>query len=156
MEGLAMIEPWETMGAGRRIANMDVEERDADFVVTCELPGFDSKDIKVTLDKNTISIEADTTEDGRDIAGDGDGDGDTPARNMLREERMRCHIIRRYQFSIPVDKDAAIDGKLENGVLTLNIPKDTSKLESVREIPIIPIETKKVEQVEGGQAGGAG
>merc|ERR1711957_493857 len=73
--------PWETTRVAGRLASMDVEEKDDKFVLTCELPGFESKDVKVKLDKNWITID-----------GEKDSEEEVVDKNMRRTERVHGSV----------------------------------------------------------------
>jgi HSP20 family protein len=81
-------------------------ENDALVVVT-DIPGFEKKDVKITLRKNTLSIYAE--------------------KNELRKESMICWqrpivIDKKIPIPVEVSDDGVSSAKLVQGVLTIRIP----------------------------------
>ena len=96
---------------------LDVEETDQDFVVKADLPGLKKEDIKVAIDGNLVTIEAQTaTENEEKIAG-----------RLVRRERYAGQQYRR--FSLPQDiDDKSAAASYDNGVLSLKLPKKSGSL----------------------------
>lgn len=87
-----------------------VDKGDA-FELKVELPGVDKEDIKITADKNSISISAE--------------------RKKTEEEKKKNYYYceRTYTgynrvFSLPEEIDPnKVDAEFKNGVLSVNLPK---------------------------------
>lgn len=96
---------------------LDVEETDQDFMVKADLPGMKKEDIKVAIDGNLVTIEAQTaTETEEKFAG-----------RLVRRERYAGQQYRR--FSLPQDiDDKAAAASYDNGVLSLKLPKKTGRV----------------------------
>ena len=95
----------------QRTMAVDIVERDNHFVVEANLPGFKKEDLNISLDNNTLIIEA--------------------KKDETKEEKKNTYYCReRYQgsyrreitLSDSVDK-THINARYEDGVLSLEIPK---------------------------------
>jgi len=90
---------------------VDLEDRGDAFVLTADLPGFDSEDIDLRLSDGVLHVEA-TRETG----------SGSEAGSYLRRERQRHSVSRSVPLTDPVEEDA-IDAEHSNGVLTVTLPK---------------------------------
>lgn len=90
---------------------VDISEKNNTIVVDAELPGFDKKDIDLSVDNGVLSISAERTE-----------------KKNGKDEKQHLHE-RRYtkvqrQFTLPSDVDEKkATVTFENGVLHLELPK---------------------------------
>ncbi|WP_121958273.1 Hsp20/alpha crystallin family protein [Petrotoga sp. 9PWA.NaAc.5.4] len=103
---------------------MDVYETEDDFVVECELPGLDKRDIKVKLDNDVLTISAEKR-----------SSDEVKKGNIYRQERYFGKIERSIRLPEYIDKDD-IQAKYENGVLKVIIPKKESAKGESKEISI--------------------
>ncbi|OVE83699.1 Hsp20/alpha crystallin family protein [Natronolimnobius baerhuensis] len=90
---------------------VDVADTADEFVVTADLPGYETDDIELTLSEGTLRLEA-SREDELEFT-----DGD-----YIRRERSRKTANRRIRLPEPVEEDE-ISAGYENGVLTVRLPK---------------------------------
>lgn len=105
---------------------VDVSETDKEIQVSAELPGIDEKDVKVTVDRDILTIEA-----------------EKKAENTEEKER-RYHITEmRYgkfsrSFRLPEDRvdEENIKAAFDKGVLTVTLPKKEPVQEPKRVIEI--------------------
>jgi len=95
---------------------IDVEEREKDYLVRAEIPGAEKDDIRVEIDNNRVSISAEVKKDYEQKE-----KGDKEGRVLLRET-YRGAISRSVTLAHDIDEDQTT-AKLENGVLTLTLPK---------------------------------
>lgn len=97
-------------GADRR-GNMrtDIKETDKEYLMKVDLPGFDKKDIKLTLNNGYLTVEAESREEEED------------RRGYLRQERSYS-CSRSYYVGDNV-KEEDVKAKYENGILSLSVPK---------------------------------
>ena len=96
---------------------LDVEETDQAFMVKADLPGIKKEDIKVAIDGNLVTIEAQSASDSEEkLAG-----------KLVRRERYEGQQFRR--FSLPQDiDDKAAAASYNNGVLSLKLPKKSGSI----------------------------
>ncbi len=93
---------------------MNVEDAGDKYVVTAELPGVKKEDVDVELNEGRLSISVDKKESDEE-----------KGKNYLHKETSEWSATRGVYL-----KDAAtvgITGKLEGGVLTVNVPKQSEK-----------------------------
>jgi HSP20 family protein len=90
---------------------VDVREEDGAYLVECDIPGVDSKDIDVTLDNGVLSIRGERKEEHRE-------EGET----WHRIERFTGSFSRRFTLPDSVDTSAA-EASMNDGVLFIRIPK---------------------------------
>ena len=97
---------------GMDMPRLDVRETDKAFEVQADLPGVKKDDIKVAIDGQRVTIEAECQQANEQREGE----------QVVYSERS----TRRYQrsFNLPSEvDDAAAEAKLEDGVLKLTLPK---------------------------------
>jgi HSP20 family protein len=99
---------------GGEAMSVDVEERDDEFVVTADVPGFDKDEIDVQLADDTLEIAADH-EETREEKAEG---------KYIRQERSRRSMSRSVRLPEPVE-ESDVAAKYKNGVLTVTLPKAT-------------------------------
>jgi HSP20 family protein len=97
-------------GFGRRPAStesrdsdFELYEEDAEYVLSLELPGFETDDIALTWDDGVLNVAADREDD-------------------KRGERT---YHRRFRLPKRID-DEDIDARYENGILEVRLPKRTA------------------------------
>ena len=117
-EGFPMADRWgSSMG-------IDVEDRDDEFVVTADVPGFEKDEIDVRMVDGSLSIEAKREESTEDR-------GDS----YIRSEREHRSLHEQVRIPEPVREDD-VEATLRNGVLTLRLPKAEPKDTGGRRIEI--------------------
>jgi HSP20 family protein len=92
------------------MVKVDIEEKDNEYLVEAELPGFAKEEIKVELVDEALTIRAKHEES-----------KETNEKNYLHQERSSNEMIRTIYLN-----DAKADGikaKLDNGLLKLQVPK---------------------------------
>lgn len=86
----------------------NIKENEKDYEMELELPGFDKKDIKISLDNGYLTVSAaKKAEEGK---------------KYLRREISES-VSRSYYVGSSVTKEQ-IKAKYDNGILRLNVPKD--------------------------------
>lgn len=96
---------------------VDVADRDDEYVVTADLPGFDRDDIDVSLVDRSLRIDAEhssETETERDEAEE--------AVTYVRRERRQRSVSRTVRLPGPVDAES-VSAAYSNGVLSVTLPK---------------------------------
>ncbi len=91
---------------------LDVTENDKGYLIEADLPGVAKDDLKVSVDGQRISIEADVKRETERKEGD----------TVVHAERIVRKYLRSLELPGEVD-DANAVAKLENGVLSLVLPK---------------------------------
>ena len=103
------VEEW----AGGKVYSpaIDIMEEDDKIVVTTDLPGIDKKDVEINVKEDMLEISA---KSGREK--------ETEEEGYLRRERAYTRFYRAVRLPTNVTEENAT-AKLENGVLTIKIPK---------------------------------
>ncbi|WP_440771256.1 Hsp20/alpha crystallin family protein [Natronorubrum sp. DTA28] len=117
------------LSTGGSATRLDLTDHGDTFVVTVDVPGFDSDDLESRLRGNTLEIngeregafEADTVT--------GADDGSESAGTYIRHERKMQSFSRQVTLPDPVDADA-VTASLNNGILTIWLPKYESSDET--------------------------
>ena len=86
---------------------VDMYLEDEQLAVIIDLPGFDKKDVKLTLHKNILSIKAEKTE--------------LQKGDMVCKQRPNM-IDKKILLPVHVKEDAISSAKFSQGVLTVKIP----------------------------------
>ncbi len=90
---------------------LDVVERDEEFVVTCDLPGVDLKDLDISVSENVLTIK-----------GEKHDDKAQKDRKVYRKETWEGGFQRTLSMPKSIDS-ARTSASLKNGVLTITLPK---------------------------------
>ena len=115
-----------TRGSGLPVPGsvaVDVADTGEEYVVTVDLPGFETDDVELLLVDDALRLEASrdaetTHEEGR----------------YLRRERTQSSVSRRIRLPEAVEEEG-IEASYNNGVLTVTLPKVAGS-EGGREIDI--------------------
>lgn len=94
---------------------IDVKNNEKSFTVQAEMPGLSKNDIHVTVEGNVVTIQAEVKQ----------YDADTEDGQLVHSERYYGSVQR--SFSLPAAvSEAKAKAKYENGILTLNLPKEAA------------------------------
>jgi HSP20 family protein len=111
-------------GSGDMSPRLDVSETDQELDIDAELPGFDEKDVEVTLAGDTLTIRGER-QNGQEDKG----------KNYHVSERRWGSFTR--SITLPFDADPNdVDAKFEKGVLRIAIRKPPSIAAKTAKIPI--------------------
>ena len=103
--------------------NTDVIDKGDNYLLEAELPGFCKEDIKIDVDKETLTVSASHKEDRKEKTG-----------NYIRQERRYNSYCR--SFHIPgINKDN-ITAAYDNGVLEITLPKENAIIEETKRIDV--------------------
>jgi len=91
---------------------VDLEDKDDEFVLTAELPGFEKDDIDVRVTDRTLRLEAEHAEETEE-----EEEGE-----YVKRERHRASVARSISLPERVDADE-ISAAFNDGVLTVRLPK---------------------------------
>lgn len=94
---------------------VDVLDREDEYVVVADLPGFDADDVDVTLSEGHLRIDADRDEAVLET-------GDEKSGRYVRRERASGSVSRSVRLPEPGDADG-VTATHSNGVLTVTLPK---------------------------------
>lgn len=106
-------EGWTPQSMGGETAAVDLADRDEEFLVTIDLPGFDASEVDLRVVDQTLYVDAERDEETA-----------VDEENYVHRERSRRSISRRVRLPEPVDVDD-VHATMENGVLSLTLPKET-------------------------------
>ena len=87
----------------------DIKENEKGYELLLDLPGFDKKDINLTLDNGYLTVSAKTEQKEQD------------EHNYIRRERVCSYQRSFYVGDVVTEQD--IKAKYNNGTLELTIPK---------------------------------
>jgi HSP20 family protein len=111
---------WEGDDQPLRI-KVDVEEDEKSYKVKAEVPGVKKEDINVQIDRNQVSISAESKRE-KEVKEKG---------KVIRSERYRGSLFRSFSLGEEVDQ-AGASAKYTDGILELTLPKkvtsETKKL----------------------------
>jgi len=103
---------------------VDIFETENEVVLNAEVPGLKKDDIKITLEKGTLTLS-------------GEIKNDLDNKNVLRTERFNGTFSRSFNLSDEIDQDT-IKAKSENGILTVTLGKKAELKERVIEVNWTP------------------
>lgn len=103
--------------------SVDIVEKSDAFVVTAELPGVRSEDVKLNMTNNVLSL-----------SGEKKFEREEKESNYYRAERAYGTFQRSFTFPVPVEANK-IKAMYKNGVLTITVPKGEKA--KPKQIPIV-------------------
>lgn len=109
------------MGAFRT----DITEKDGNYILEAELPGFNKEDISIDLDKDCLTITA---------SRNSESDDEDKEKNFVRRERFYGSYSRSFNVS-GIDTDQ-ITAAYNNGVLSVSMPKKNPEVPAARRLEI--------------------
>ena len=110
------------------VMSTDIHKKDGDYILDIELPGYKKEDIKIALEKGTLSISAhkSETQEEKDAKG-----------NLIRQERYSGETSRSFYVGDGI-KDSDVKASYKDGILTISVPSEEKK--QVEEKKFIGIE----------------
>lgn len=110
-------DPFFTNSNITKVMRTDIQEKDNNYVIEMDLPGYDKEDVKAQLKDGylTISAEKNTSKDEKDEKG-----------NYIRRERYSGKCSRSFYVGENV-KEEDIKASFKNGMLELTFPKEIEK-----------------------------
>jgi HSP20 family protein len=106
----------------RWIPAVDISENDGSLFVDVEIPGMKKEDIKVSLEKNVLSLKGEKKQE-----------KEVKEENYHRWERSYGSFVRSFELPMPVQADK-IKANYRDGVLHVELPK--AEEIKPKEIPI--------------------
>ncbi|NDF25286.1 MAG: Hsp20/alpha crystallin family protein [Thaumarchaeota archaeon] len=86
---------------------VDMILEDNSLAITIDMPGFEKKDIKLSIHKNILSITAQKPE--------------SKTEGIIYKQRPNI-IDKKILLPVHIEEDAVISAKLSQGVLTVKVP----------------------------------
>ena len=110
------------------VMSTDIHKKDGDYILDIELPGYKKEDIKIALEKGTLSLSAhkSETQEEKDAKG-----------NLIRQERYSGETSRSFYVGDGI-KDSDVKASYKDGILTISVPSEEKK--QVEEKKFIGIE----------------
>ena len=105
----------------------DVKEDETGFTVTMDVPGFTKEDVKISLEKGTLTISASKAEEKEEK---------DEKKGFLMKERYSGSMSRSFYVGDELTSED-IHAKMENGVLVLTVPKKEEKKEETKQLVTI-------------------
>ncbi len=117
---------FDDLGRSPKVSDMkcDVYEKDGNYNIELDIPGYNKEDITLECDDGILSITAEK----KNEVNEEDKD-----KKYIRRERVYGKVTRTFSFA-DIDEEN-IDAEFNNGILKITIPK-TKKIESKKVIEI--------------------
>ncbi|ELZ01101.1 heat shock protein Hsp20 [Natrialba chahannaoensis JCM 10990] len=113
-----------SMNVGSGSTSLDIADEDEEFVVTVDVPGYETDDLDIRLSGELLTIEGERKR--------AEGHDDEEDRGVyIRREREVQSFSRKVTLPAAVDADG-IDATINNGILTIRLPKREPDSESHR------------------------
>jgi len=121
-------DPFFTNSSTTKLMKTDIQEKDNNYILDMDLPGYDKCDIKAQLKDGylTITAQKNTSKEDKDEKG-----------NYIRRERYCGKCSRSFYVGENL-KEEDIKASFNNGILKLTFPKEVGKKEE--EIKYITID----------------
>ncbi len=101
----------------------DVIEKEDNYLLQAELPGFQKEDIRVDLDKEILTISASHKEEKSE-----------KKNSYVRQERRYQSYCR--SFHVPGIKVENIQAEYNNGILEIMLPKEQAVIDEPKRIEV--------------------
>ncbi len=99
------------------VMKTDIKENEKDYELSIELPGYKKEDVNAELKDGYLIITANNEQN----------DEEKNENGYIRKERYFGSCSRTFYVGKDL-KEEDIKAKFENGILTLDVPKDVEKL----------------------------
>lgn len=113
-----------TTGMNFHFPSLDVRETGKGYRVTAELPGLSENDVEINLRDNNLII-----------SGEKKAEHEEKEENRFYSERSFGRFQRVIPFPTEIDANK-VEAKFQNGVLTVDLPKNAKAQEKMRRIAI--------------------
>ena len=120
-------DPFFTNSNNTKLMKTDIQEKDNNYILDMDLPGYEKEDIKAQLKDGylTITAQKNTSNDDKDEEG-----------NYIRRERYCGKCSRSFYVGDSI-KEEDIKENFNNGILELTFPKEVEqKAEEMKYITI--------------------
>lgn len=118
--------------AGSSAFRMDVKEDDKKYLIEAELPGFTKEEITLDYNKDTLYIAAEHKQMKEEAKEEKEGKKEEVSQEEVKQvEAKQERYLHRERRNISMQRGIyleninveAIEAKLENGILTVSVPK---------------------------------
>ena len=116
--------PFELSPVASTQIRLDVTENDKEYAVRAEIPGAKKEDIRISVDRNVVSISAEMKNEKEEKS---------KAGRVLTRETLYGAVSRTFSLGSEIDAKGVV-AKLEDGVLQLTLPKREGT--GARQIPV--------------------
>lgn len=113
-----LVEGSQGIGGNGDSFRVDIEEDDSAYRIQADLPGVKKDAVAINVEDDVLTISAEFSR--------GAGGNSESADKPLRRERINGKVSRQFVLSPDVNAEQ-IDAALDNGVLTLTLPKGEDK-----------------------------
>lgn len=103
---------------------VDIEEQDKCYIVKANLPGMEAKDLDVNFGNGLLTLSGEVSSEHKE-----------KGKNFICTERTSGSFSRQFNLE-GVSDDAKIIAKFKNGVLNIEIPKNTTSGRKNRKIEV--------------------
>ena len=112
-------DPFFTRNNAVKVMKTDIQEKDNNYVLDMDLPGYEKEDIKAQLKDGylTITAQKNTSNDDKD-----------EEANYIRRERYCGKCSRSFYVGDSI-KEEDIKANFKNGILQLTFPKEVARKE---------------------------
>ena len=107
--------------SSNNIMRTDITEKDGNYILDIELPGFKKEDVNIELNDGYLTVSAKTNESDEEKDKKG---------NIIRSERYYGNASRSYYVGEDV-KPEDIKAKYDNGVLKLTLPSNKPEVKKI-------------------------
>lgn len=106
------------------LLSTDILDHEDSYELKIDVPGFEKEEIKASLENGYLSISAARTSDNKEENG-----------RYVRQERINNSVVRKFYVGENITEED-ISAKLENGVLSINVPKKKEEVKTKKLIEI--------------------
>lgn len=119
-------DPFFTNSSTTKFMKTDIQEKDNNYILDMDLPGYEKDDVKAQLKDGylTITAQKNTSNEEKDEKG-----------NYIRKERYCGKCSRSFYVGDTV-KEEDIKASFKNGILQLTFPKEVARKEDTKYITI--------------------
>jgi len=121
--GRELARPTRATELRRWVPTIDVIDEKDTVVVKAEIPGVDKKDINISLNEDTLTINGETKKE-----------EEVKEENYYRAERYYGSFSRTIELPTAVEKDK-VKATYKDGILTVTLPKTKEAKPKVADVP---------------------
>lgn len=112
---------WDKMPAMKT----DIQEKDGKYLLEVDMPGYDKKDINLSLEDGYLTVSANSNKSVEEK---------DEKKNYIRRERQFGSCSRSFYVGDVAQED--ISASYDNGILNISFPKASKQIESKKNIEI--------------------